>query len=481
MNTAVLLAFTSYFAILLIIGLTAHKKNSTATDFMLGNRSLNFWITAISAHASDMSSWLFMAFPMSIFLAGVEKGWIAIALITGMFLNWHFVAPKLRIATEIYQANTLSSFFEKRFNDTSGIIRILSALMSLIFLTFYVSAGLISLGFLFESLFHINYYIGIFAATLIVVIYTFAGGFLTVAWTDLFQGLFLLLMLFLVSFVAFLKIPGFSSIYEVASNKKISLSFFPDSKTGSYLNIVYLILSWGLGYFGQPHIITKFMGIKRPDEMYKSKYLGICWQICALSAAAFIGLIGIVYFPNGMQNPELIFVEIVKDLFNPFISGFILCAVFAATMSTMDSQILVCASVMTEDLYKKIINPKANNNQTLKITRFCVVGIAIFALFLASDKSKTIMESVSYAWSGLGCSFGPLVLASLHSKKANRYGAIAGIISGGIVAGFWPSLNSLYLHTLIPSMIPGFISGIIAIYGISFLTKEKPVADKIII
>ncbi|CUI16539.1 putative sodium/proline symporter [Candidatus Protochlamydia naegleriophila] len=477
MHTQVIAAFIVYFSLLLILGLIFHTKQKTSSDFIMGNRSLSFWLVALSAHASDMSAWLFMAFPMTILVLGLPHVWIAVGLLGGMFLNWQFVAPKLRSMTEKYDCYTLSSFFEKRFHDHSGSIRLLSAVIMVIFLTHYLSAGLIAMGYLLESLFNLNYFFGLSLAMLVVVIYTFVGGYTTVAWTDLFQGIFLLLMIILVPFMAFSKIDGWHSIIEIAQQKNIPLTFAGDNTFDSWVKILSLSLGWGLGYFGMPHIITKFMGIRDVKEMHKSKWLGMSWQVVALGAAAVVGLIGIAYFPNGLEKPEMVFVEMVKDLFNPFVAGFILCSVIAANMSTMDSQILVCGSILSEDLYKHFHKTPPSDRKLLWFSKLSVVAVAVFALLLAFNKSSTILDTVLYSWSGLGSAFGPMVLMSLYSEKTNRYGAIAGMIVGTCVVMIWPTLNPLLTQYELLPMIPGFILSALAIYLVSMWTKTTPSLD----
>lgn len=480
MNLYLLLPFAAYFCVLLIIGLISHHKLTSSADFIVGNRSLNFWVTALSAHASDMSSWIFMAFPAAIFMGGLSQSWIAFGLLIGMYLNWQLVAKKLRMSTEDYDSYTLSTFFEKRFQDTSGSIRLLTALMALIFLTCYVSAGLIAMGGILESIFGINYYVGLTIATAVILSYTFFGGFITVAWTDLFQALFLMCMIVLVPFITYMQLDnGATTIWEAAQAKGISLSFIPDLTQESLLGILFLVLSWGLGYFGQPHIVTKFMGIKHASDMNKSKYVGMAWQVIALTGAACIGLVGIPYFANGLANPELVFVEMVKTMFHPLMAGFILCGVLAASISTMDSQILVCGSVISEDLYKHLFKKPAAPKELLTVTRLGVGLISIVSLLLALNKNTTILEAVLYAWSGLGCAFGPLVLMSLHSKKANKYGAIIGVFVGGTVAGLWDFVNPYLTDVAIPSMIPGFFLSLASIYVVSQLTQTSEVSEEI--
>lgn len=473
MHIYIVAAFIVYFALLLSIGLIFHKKQKTAADFIMGNRSLNFWLVALSAHASDMSAWLFMAFPMTIFTLGLPSMWIAVGLLVGMFLTWHFVAPKIRSMTEYYDSFTLPSFFEKRFHDKSGTLRLLSAISLLIFLCHYLSGGLIAMGFLLESLFGINYYISLSIAVAVVVTYTFIGGFTTVAWTDLFQALFLLAVIIFVPIIALTKINGWDQIVELAHQKQIPLTLLPDPTLLSYLTVFLTSLGWGLGYFGMPHILTKFMGIKDVKEMYKSKWLGMTWQLIALCAAALVGLIAIAYFPNGLAKPEMVFVEMVKDIFHPFLAGFILCAVIAANMSTMDSQILVCGSIISEDFYKHVFKREPSDKKILWVSKISVVMVSLFALGLAFMKSATVADTVSYSWSGLGSAFGPLVLTSLYSKKVNRYGAIAGIITGTVIVLIWPVLNPILTNLAIYPMIPGFFLSLAAIYLVSFLTRKS--------
>lgn len=466
-------AFILYFAMLLSIGLICHRKQTTTSGFIVGNRSLNFWLVALSAHASDMSAWLFMAFPMKIFTLGLSHVWVALGLLVGMFLNWQFVAPKLRTQTENLHSYTLSTFFEKRFNDTSGAIRFISAVAMLIFLTHYLSAGLIAMGNLFELVFGLNYIVGLLISMSVVVAYTFVGGFTTVAWTDLFQALFLLVMILLVPAFAFFEIGGWDPIFRAAQQNQIPLSFLPEASVDSYITIFSLSLGWGLGYFGMPHIITKFMGIKHVSDMRKSQWVGMSWQVVALGAAAFVGIVAIGYFPQGLEKPEMVFVEMVKSLSHPFIAGLILCGIIAANMSTMDSQVLVCSSIISEDLYKHFWTKVPSDRKVLWTSKIAVILISVVSLLLAFNKSATIADTVLYSWSGLGSAFGPLVLASLYCSKANKYGALAGIIIGTLVVMVWPTLNPYVTKYEILPMIPGFGLSFLAIYLVSKFTTSN--------
>lgn len=466
-------AFFIYFAILLIIGVVSHKKQKNSADFIVGNRSLNFWVIALSAHASDMSSWLFMAFPAAFYLRGISQFSIGLGLFVGMLLNWQFISRKLRTLTEKYESYTLPTFFETTFKDSSGTIRSITALVSVIFLACYLAAGLISMGLLLESIFDIDYYIGLTIATVVVVVYTYAGGFITVAWTDLFQALFLLLVIIIVPATAYFSLPnGWTTIFESAEAKSIDLSLSSLTTKESLLTIFFLI-SWGLGYFGQPHIVTKFMGIKNTDELTKSKYVGMIWMTVSLFAASMVGIVAIAYFQNPVAKPELIFVEMTKELFHPLIAGIFLCGLIAAMMSTMDAQILVAASVLSQDFYKHLFNKTPSEKTLVRITRAAVILVSLFALLIAFNKNPSILDTVEYAWTGLGAAFGPLLLAALYFEKANRYGAIAGILVGGFIAGFWDYLLPYISDYDIPAMLPAFILSALAIYVVSMITAHK--------
>lgn len=472
-----ILAVALYVCILLTIGFFSYRKHSTASDFIIGGRSLNFWLTAFAAHASDMSSWLFMGYPSIVYDIGVFKIWVAVGLIIFMFLNWHYIAPRVRTATEQYKSLTFSSFFESRFADTSGLIRLFTGIMSLIFFSVYISAGLTGLGLLIKSLFGVNYSVAITFGILIIIPYLFIGGYVTLAWTDLFQALFLLVVIAIVPLFAFAKIGSFEAVKEGLIAGGRSTSFFPNFSPRTFLEIGLMVFSWGLGYFGQPHIITKFMGIKNVKDMYKSKYVGMTWMILTMGFASIIGIIGVQYFHGTLENSMLIFVNMVHQMFPVFIGAFILCAILAATVSTMDSQILVLASIVAEDFYKRLLKKDATSKQVLRVSRISIFFIAAVAYVIASFQMSTIFDLVSYAWYGLGSSFGPILILALFSKKVNKYGAWAGIAVGGGIATFWP-LVSKNFTIYIPSLIPGFFLSILAIYLVSLMTKHKTYAAK---
>ena len=465
-------AFISYFVVLIIIALLSYRKQKSETDYIIGNRSLNFWLTALSAHASDMSAWLFLGYPALIFVTGVTGAWAAIGLIVCMFLNWHFIAPKIRTATEQTNSLTLSAYFENRFGDISGKIRVVSAFMSVLFFTFYISSGLVGMGILVESLFGLDYTIGISLGLFVVVAYVFLGGYRTVAWIDLFQGFFLLGVIVMIPTILILKAGGMEPIMKAVAAKKLTTSLLPNLEPKTILTELLIAAGWGLGYFGQPHILTKFMGIRRVSDMSKAKYLGMSWQTIALFAATIMGLIGIYTFPQGSLNPEQVILDIVKATLPTFFSGLVLCAVLAATTNVMAAQILVVASNLSEDFYKRLVRRNASSSELLWVSRSSVILFSILAFVIAYFKISTIYQLVLYSWSGLGASFGPLVLLSLYRKNINKHGAFAGILVGGLSSAIWPYYNDMY-HLGIPSLIFGFILGCVTIEVVSFLTRIK--------
>ena len=469
------LAIFLYLLILVFIGVRSHLKNQTSNDFIIGSRKMNFWLTALAAHASDMSSWIFMAYPAVIFATGLFNVWVAIGLTFFMYLNWQFIAPKLRNMTEHFNSMTLPSFFESRFQDTTGILRISTVVISLVYYTIYISALLLGLGILIQTLFGVHYLIGVSLGIFVVIPYLFIGGYITLAWTDLFQGIFLICAIVFVPFVALPKIGGMEGLKAAMLAKKSLRDMIPNNSPLTYFEIFSLITSWGLGYFGMPHILTKFMGIKNVKEMPKSKWVGISWQIISLTGATFVGLIAIAFFSKtGLPDDQLVFINMVTTLFSPFIAAFILCAILGTTITSMDSQILVLASNLTEDLYKKVIRKTASSKELLLVSRMSVLIVALVAYILAISTSNTIFSIVSYAWFGLGASFGPLVIFSLYVKMTTREGAWAGILSGALISAFWPLVNK-FIPVDIPTLVPGFFISSFTIWFVSIMTKKKSV------
>jgi len=468
-----------YFATLIYVAVRSYTKQQSETDFIIGNRSMNFWLTALAAHASDMSSWLFMGYPAAIFAIGMGQAWAGIGLLVFMFLNWQLIAPGVRIATEAYNSLTFSGFFESRLGDKSGWIRVFTALMLFVFYTIYISAALVGMGYVLETLFGIEYHISVIIGILIVIPYVFIGGYLTLAWIDLFQGFFLLLVILFVPLFILPQVGGFDGISAAIKAKHLSSSLLPDLSFKSIAASLFLMIGWGLGYFGQPHIITKFMGIRNVGEIWKSKTIGMTWMFFALFAATLVGLVGIPFFlDGGLKVDAEVFIQMVRQTFPSFVVGLVLCAVFAATINAMSSMVLVLSSSLTEDLYKRIFHPTASPKELLRVSRIGVIVVSSIAFLIAIAKISTIYGLVFYAWSGLGASFGPLLLLCLYMKDVNKYGAWAGIFLGGSISAFWP-LITMDFGVDIPPLIPAFIISFFAIWIISKLTTDKSALSEI--
>ena len=473
-----LFAVLIYFGLLIFIAVRSYKKHLSNTDFIIGNRSLNFWTTALAAHASDMSSWLFMGYPAMIYLIGVHQSWSGIGLWVFFFLNWQLIAPKIRTATEEYNSLTFSSFFENRLADISGVIRVFTAIMLFVFYTIYISAALVGMGYVLNTLFGIEYHISVILGILIVIPYVFVGGYRTLAWIDLFQGLFLMVVIVFVPLYVLPHVGGFSGISQALREHDLSTSLFPSFSFKSLAEIFFLTVGWGLGYFGQPHIITKFMGIRNVSDISKSKLVGMTWMFFTLSSATLVGLIGVPFFQGSLKIESEVFIQMVRQTFTPFLVGFILCAVFAATINAMSSMVLVLSSSLTEDIYKRVFRKKASTKELLLVSRLGVVFVSLIAFVIASLRLNTIYGLVLYAWSGLGASFGPLLLLCLYMRDINKYGAWTGILLGGTISALWP-LVSHRLPIDIPPLPPAFLVSILSIWIVSKLTKKKSALSEI--
>lgn len=455
MNNLLLIAFGVYALFFGSITYFFHRKNSASEAFLLGNRSLNYIATAIVAHSSDMSLWLFMAFPGTVYAAGAAALWVPIGLLLGMYATWNLIAERLRIETEQYQSVTLSDYLTKKFNDTSGLIRFFSSISALVFFVFYIASGLVGIGYMFEDVFATHYVIGISAGLITTIAYTYFGGFMGIAWCHLIQGIFLLFMLFFVPLYAYTFLSnGWKDVTTLASLHNISLNFLPHTIHELYSGII-IALSWGLGYFGQPHILVSFMGIDKSDNMKKAQYVGMFWQFFILAGAVLIGLIGIGLFKHGLANNELVFIEMIQMLFNPFLAGLILAAIVAAGLTTINTQILVAASTISEDMYKQYFNKQASSVQLMFISKIAIVVLPIISCIIAFLYKKSVFQLVHFAWSGLGCTFGPLLLLALLQKKLHYEVAFVGMVTGSLTIFLWP-----LVPCTLPAMIPGFFGSL---------------------
>lgn len=476
-----IISLTVYFIVMLGIGFYAYKKStSDISGYMLGGRNLSPSVTALSAGASDMSGWMLMGLPGAMYITGVSSLWIALGLVIGAFLNYLVVAPRLRTYTELANDSiTLPDFFENRFNDQTRILRLVSSLVIIIFFTLYTSSGIAAGGKLFESSFGLDYEAGLYITAGVVVMYTLFGGFLAVSLTDFVQGCIMFVALVLVPIVAINDVGGIEQINNsVESINPNLLNLF----SGVSALGIMSALAWGLGYFGQPHIIVRFMAIRSVDDLPKARRIGMTWMIVAIIGAMATGFSGIAYVAKtgiALDDPETIFIVLSQVLFSPLIAGFLLAAILAAIMSTISSQLLVTSSSLTGDFYQAFLNKEASEKKLVQIGRLSVFMVALVAIYLAYDRTNSILSLVSNAWAGFGAAFGPVVILSLHWKGMNRNGALAGVLAGAITVLIWIyapiTINGQSLSSLMYEIVPGFIACTLAVV---FVSRATGGADK---
>jgi sodium/proline symporter len=474
-----LVTFIFYILAMLAIGLYAYRATHNFDEYILGGRSLGSVVTALSAGASDMSGWLLMGLPGAIYLSGLSEAWIAIGLIIGAWLNWLIVAGRLRVHTE-YQNNalTLPDYFTSRFADRKKILRIISAVVILVFFAIYCASGMVAGARLFESLFGWNYTTALWIGAIATISYVCIGGFLAISWTDTFQAGLMIFALLITPIIAYLALgdnsQNLAAVLETARPQASNL--FEGLSTVAILSS----MAWGLGYFGQPHILVRFMAADSVKSIPNARRIGMTWMILCLGGAVAAGYIGIAYFQVHPElasvvnaNPETVFMELTKILFNPWIAGIILAAILAAVMSTLSCQLLVCSTTLTEDLYKGFIRKNASQKELVWIGRAMVLAIAVFAITFAMNPASKVLGLVAYAWAGFGAAFGPLIILSLLWKRMTLNGAIIGMIVGAVTVIVWKN----YLgHLGLYEIIPGFIFSAISIVVVSLLGKA-PEAD----
>ncbi|WP_026573572.1 sodium/proline symporter PutP [Bacillus sp. UNC438CL73TsuS30] len=471
-QTLQLVSIGIYLAGMLVIGWYAYRKTSNLTDYMLGGRSLGPAVTALSAGAADMSGWLLMGLPGGIYVTGLASAWIAIGLTIGAYLNWKLVAPRLRSYTQVSNDSiTIPSFLENRFKDNTKLLRIVSGIVILIFFTFYVSSGLVSGAVFFQSSFGTSYLTGLYIVGGVTIAYTLFGGFLAVSYTDFIQGLMMLLALFFVPALGIFKTGGPVETFETI--RHIDPTLLDWFKGTSFIGIVSA-MAWGLGYFGQPHIIVRFMAIKTIKETKSARRIGMSWMIITLIGTIFCGFVGKAYFYHNaahkLDNPEAVFISLSQIFFHPLFAGFALAAILAAIMSTVSSQLIVTSSALIEDLYKVVVRKDAKDKELVFLGRMAVLLVAVIAAALAFKQNSTILSLVAYAWAGFGASFGPIILLSLFWKKMNNWGALFGMIVGAVTVIVWKNVG---LGDTLYEIVPGFILNFIVSVVVSLATHKK--------
>lgn len=480
-NDTILIVFAIYIIGMMLIGYLGYRSTNDLSDFILGGRSLGPFVIALAAGASDMSGWLLMGLPGEVFSVGISASWIAIGLTIGAYINWLLVAGRLRAYTELAgNALTLSDFFANRFEDRTNLLRIVSAIVILVFFTLYCASGVVASARLFESMFGWNYVTAMWLGAFFTIAYVFIGGFLAVSWTDAIQASMMFTALILTPIIVLSEIGGFGTATEA------SFQFNPQSLSlieGVTTVGIISSLAWGLGYFGQPHILARFMAADSVKSIPKARRISITWMICCLAGAVAVGFFGIAYFSSPetmtdpaaqaaaarvLDNPERVFIEFSVLLFHPLIAGLLLAAILAAIMSTLSAQLLVCSSSLTQDVYKAFVRPGAGQRELVWFGRFMVLIVALVAIFLARDPESKVLGMVSYAWAGFGAAFGPLIILSMFWRRTTAKGAFVGMIVGAATVLLWQNFANSDLYEI----VPGFILSAIAIIVVSLLDKK---------
>ncbi len=462
--------FAVYILLMVGIGFVAWRSINSLDDYILGGRNLGSVVTALSAGASDMSGWLLLGLPGALYLGGVSESWIAIGLIVGAWCNWKYVAAPLRVYTErSNNALTLPDYFSHRFEDRSRLLRILSAVIILVFFAIYSASGIVAGARLFESVFHVPYAQALWIGAGATILYTLVGGFLAVSWTDTVQATLMIFALILTPVMVILAVGGVEpSMALIAQADPANLDFF---KGTTVVGIVSL-LAWGLGYFGQPHILARFMAAESAKSIRNARRIGMTWMVLCLLGAMAVGFFGIAYFAQHPEqaapvsaNNERVFIELSGLLFNPWVAGILLSAILAAIMSTLSCQLLVCSSAITEDFYKGFFRKNASQRELVWVGRAAVLAVSVLAIVLAANPDSKVLGLVSYAWAGFGAAFGPVVLFSLGWKRMTRDGALAGMLTGAVTVLVWKQFAWFGLY----EMVPGFLLASVAIVLVSRL------------
>ncbi len=494
----VLITFGIYLIAMMLIGVVGYKLTKSFADYILGGRGLSSWVTAISAQAADFSGWILMGLPGAAYASGLGKSSLYICIFTaiGSMTNWKYIATRLRVYTELAKNSmTLSSFFSNRFRDHSGLLKLTTSVFTIVFFTLYCTAGFVSGGVLFESLFGIDRNTAILIGAFVIVFYTFLGGFLAVVYTEVIQGLIMFSTLIATAILGMIAVGGPEVVMDKIGTVNPDLlsalktvDYSKESGSGTWLtsgSITFIsVLStvgWAIGYYGQPHILARFMAIKNHREMVKSRLIALTFgNVLPVYSTLFIGLMGIALYngTNSLANPETVFIQMVRDSFNPWLGGFFLSAIMAAIMSTLSSQLLVASSSFAEDIYRGFLRrEKAGEKELIWVGRATVLAISIIALLLGFRENKTILALVGFAWSGFGATFGPAIIYSLFWKRTTRNGIVAGMVVGGITVLLWKYMPQSLAISQLFDIIPGFILSTIVIPVVSML--DKPPAKEI--
>lgn len=463
------IAIVLYFVIMLCIGALYYKKTNSLSDYILGGRGLGSWVAAMSAQASDMSGWLLMGLPGAIYFSGLGEAWIGIGLAIGTYLNWLFIAKRLRVYTEVSgNSLTIPEFFENRFKVKGGAMRLISGLFIFFFFLIYTASGFSAGGKLFEQIFGVDYQLAVVISAAIIISYTFMGGFMAVCWTDFVQGSLMIFAIVVVPIVTIGAIGGIATTKDLIAQAGPAFSSLFKGANGTAISVISIISSlvWGLGYCGMPHILVRFMAIKEAKMLKKSRRIATTWVLVSLFCSCAIGLLGHVYLRGDIAltkaTSETVFVVLADKLLPSFIAGVIISAIMAAIMSTADSQLLVVASSISSDIMPKIYKKEVSEKKLVFISRATIIIVAVIACIVALDRNSSIMNLVSYAWAGFGAAFGPCVIMSLYWRRFTYKGALASMILGGLTVIIWETLGTPFgLYSLAPGFIIALAAGVI--------------------
>ncbi|MGC0273985.1 sodium/proline symporter PutP [Pseudactinotalea sp. Z1739] len=479
-QTFQIIALLLYFAAMIGIGVYAFRQTADHEDYMIAGRKLSPTTAALSAGASDMSGWLMMGLPGAIYVAGLIESWIAIGLTIGAYLNWKFVAPRLRSYTEVAKNSiTIPSFFENRLHDTSRALRIASGVIVLVFFTFYVSSMMVAGGEFFIVSFDTSYMTGMLIVAAVTLAYTLIGGFLAASLTDVVQGTLMMLALLIIPVLTIFAVGGFGDTLDaIREAEPGALSFTAgQAVTGGATVAIISALAWGLGYFGQPHIIVRFMAMREAASAGSARRIGIGWMVISLFGATVTALAGIAYFQVSdltLDNAEHVMLALSQILMHPFLVGLVFAAVLAAIMSTVSSQLIVSSSAFVEDLYR-VFKKDSSPRHLMILGRVVVFAVAIIAIVLAIDPGDTILGLVAFAWAGFGASFGPAILLSLFWRKLTNWGALAGMVTGAVTVFLWSSFGPEIFGASLYEIVPGFLLNVLVSVVVSKLTyKANP-------
>ncbi|WP_105566450.1 sodium/proline symporter PutP [Microbacterium halophytorum] len=476
-QTYFIIALVVYFAGMIAIGVFATLRTKNHEDYMLGGRSLPPAVAALSAGASDMSGWLVMGLPGALYATGLIEAWLAIGLTIGAYLNWLFVAPRLRAYTEVSKNSiTVPSFLENRTRDTSHVLRIVAGVVILVFFTLYVSSGMVAGGKFFESAFGGDYIVGMLLVGGVTLAYTLFGGFLGATYTDFVQGIMIFAALLIVPVLAIVSIGDLSAVAQgIQTVAPENLNWFGSGLSGATIIAIVSSLAWGLGYFGQPHIIVRFMALRSAGDAKTARRIGMSWMILSLLGAVVTGLVGIAWFEiNGIELPdaETVMLVLAQNLMHPFVAGLVLAAVLAAIMSTISSQLIVSSSALVEDIARLVLKKTVSERALVWLGRAGVLVVAVIAILIALDSEASVLDLVGFAWAGFGAAFGPLILLSLFWRKLTNVGAIVGMIAGAATAWVWGQYLSGGIFDLY-EIIPGFLINLVLAYLVSRATYRE--------